>query len=160
MSKAKRRVSKTIKRLQKGPSITGAPQAQVKTRKKKVKERQLPQSKKRRMREVAIITRKEQPFPMTGKITRIESSTGKSLYARVATVPKLEIAAGVGGMISSSWISSLEWQGKWVLMTLLNGYSYNVYINKRLFEQWFYAHSKGTFFNYMIKGKFKVVRAA
>ena len=78
----------------------------------------------------------------------------------MVTVPRLEKKEGTGGMVASSWIASIQWMGNWAYMVLLNGYSYNVYIPFRMFEEWYYAHSKGTYFNYAIKDKYKVVRAA
>lgn len=98
---------------------------------------------RKRKREIEIISRRTQPqWKMTVSVARLKKKEG------------------MGGIVSSSWIASLEWKGNWVLMTLINGYWYNVYIPFRIYEAWYYAHSKGTFFNYNIKGKFKVVRSA
>jgi hypothetical protein len=68
----------------------------------------------------------------------------------------------IGGSVSSSWISALAWDNKndKALMYLLNGYFYDVFITFKVFEEWYYAHSKGTFFNENIKDKYKVVRVS
>lgn len=98
---------------------------------------------KKRKRQIEVISRRTQPQ-----------------WKMTITAQRLKKQEGIGGMVSSSWIASLEWKGSWVLMIFLNGYWYNVYIPFRTYEAWYYAHSKGTFFNYMIKGKYKVVRSA
>ena len=64
----------------------------------------------------------------------------------------------MGGPVSSSWIAALYWKGSWAVMELINGYSYNIVIPFEIFEQWYYAHSKGTFFNGNVKDKYKIVR--
>ncbi len=99
-------------------------------------------TRKAKTRKVAIVSRKGQP-----QVT--------------VTVPRIK-EGDIGGRVSSSWISNLQWDssGKRALMLLLNGYFYDVFIPFTIYEEWFYAHSKGTFFNGNIKGKFKVVRTA
>lgn len=88
-------------------------------------------------------------------------SQGRS-FIRSAEVTALDKKASSGGMVSSSWIQEIYWlaERNWAHMVLQNGYSYNVYIPFMVYEQWFYAHSKGTFFNYIIKDKYDVVRTA
>jgi len=39
-------------------------------------------------------------------------------------------------------------------MVLKNGYIYHFKIPFRIWEGWYYAHSKGTYFNYVIKDKY------
>ena len=102
---------------------------------------------------------KKRALTRRAKTRRIEIVSRRGQPQIIATVQQLKEQI-MGGVVSSSWISALYWKGKWVLMELINGYSYNVYIPWKMFEEWYYAHSKGTFFNSMIKDKFKVVRSA
>lgn len=89
-------------------------------------------------REIDIVSRKGQP----------QIRTEIPVYTEQA----------MGGPVSSSWIAALYWKG-FAVMELLNDYNYKVYIPWRMFIEWYYAHSKGTFFNSNIKDKFKVVRS-
>lgn len=77
----------------------------------------------------------------------------------VAEVPRL-VRQDIEGPVSSSWISNLAWDNtrKIALMLLINGYFYDVFIPFNVFEEWFAAHSKGTFFNQRIRKKYDVVR--
>ena len=102
--------------------------------------------KKVKTREVEIISRKAQ---------------GRK-WKMTATVPRLEKKVSAGGAVASMWIAEIYWVAErgWAHMVLLNGYGYNVYIPFSVFEAWYYATSKGTFFNYMIKDKYRVVRTA
>ena len=102
---------------------------------------------------------KKRALTRRAKTRRIEIVSRRGQPQIIATVQQLKEQI-MGGVVSSSWISALYWKGKWVLMELINGYSYNVYIPWKMFEEWYYAHSKGTFFNGNIKDKFKVVRSA
>ena len=97
-------------------------------------------SRKAKTRKIAIVSRRGQP-------------------QIVAEVKRL-VRQDIEGPVASSWISNLAWDNtrKVALMLLINGYFYDVFISFNLFEEWFVAHSKGTFFNQKIKGKFKVVR--
>lgn len=143
MVKAKRakrvrvvKAARTVKKLKRGPSVTGAP-----PKEKRPTHAEMFRKKKR---EIEIISRRTQPQ-----------------WKRKVVVERLKKKEGAGGIVSSSWIWSLEWTGRgWVIMTLLNGYTYNVYIPFKIWEGWYYAHSKGTYFNYIIKSKYKVVRSA
>lgn len=128
--------ARTVKKLKRGPSVTGAPPKERRVAREEVF--------RKRKREIEIISRKTQPQ-----------------WKMKVSVARLKKKEGAGGIVSSSWIWSLEWTGKgWVIMTLLNGYTYNVYIPFKRWEGWYYAHSKGTYFNEIIKGKYKVVRSA
>lgn len=102
---------------------------------------------------------KKRALTRKAKTRRIEIVSRRGQPQITAVVQQLKEQI-MGGVVSSSWIAGLYWKGKWVLMELINGYSYNVYIPFRVFEEWYYAHSKGTFFNGNIKDKFKVVRSA
>lgn len=97
-------------------------------------------SRRYKTREIKIVSRKGQP-----QIT--------------AEVRKLKPQAGIGGPVSSSWIAALFWPGQWARMELIKGGAYHVYCPFEVFERWYYAHSKGTFFNYEIKDKYQVVQA-
>ena len=97
-------------------------------------------SRKAKTRKIKIVSRKGQP----------------QVIAKVQRLTKQDIE----GPVSSSWISDLAWdkKRKLALMRLLNGYFYEVHIPFRVFEEWFHAHSKGTFFNGNIKKIYTVVR--
>lgn len=91
------------------------------------------------------------------KIIEIVSRKGQpQVFAEVKRLKK----AQVGGPVASSWISDIIWDNNRniALMRLLDGKFYDVFIKFELFEEWFFAHSKGTFFNSRIKDKHKVVR--
>jgi hypothetical protein len=98
-------------------------------------------------------------------ITRRVKKEKMELVARrgqpqaIARVPVLK-KADVGGRISSSWIAELLWDNSRnvAIMILIIGYVYDVFIPFKIFRQWFYAVSKGTYFNYNIKDKFVVKR--
>jgi len=77
----------------------------------------------------------------------------------VSRVPVLR-EAEIGGRVSSSWIAEIQWDTarNRALMILLNGYVYDVLIPFKIFRQWYWAVSKGTYFNYNIKDKFVVKR--
>ena len=101
-------------------------------------------SRKYKTRKVDVISRRSQPG-----------------WKREQEVRKLKpkILSQIGGNVSSSWIAVIEWRNTHAFMKTLDGYDYNVFIPFKVMEAWYYAHSKGTFFNYMIKDKYKVVRA-
>lgn len=69
-----------------------------------------------------------------------------------ALVPRIR-KEDVGGSVASSWISALAWDETRgiTLMSLLDGKLYDVPIPFKMFERWFYALSKGTFFNRVIR---------
>ena len=94
------------------------------------------------------------------KLRTLKSISRKGQPSPVITVPRIEKAISPGGGVASSWISALQWDNdkKDALMYLINGYLYSFKIPFKIFEQWFYATSKGTFFNYMIKGRYKYKR--
>ena len=98
-------------------------------------------TRKVKRHKVTVVTRKEQPI----QDLEIE-------------VPALKEKQIIGGRVASSWIATINWIKIFAKMTLLNGYEYYVYIPFDVFEGWYYAHSKGTFFNGNIKGKYKVLR--
>lgn len=102
-------------------------------------------SRKAKTRRIAIVSRRGQPQV-------------------VAAVPRL-VRQDIEGPVASTWIANLAWDNKRnvALMLLINGYFYDVFIPFKLFEEWFHAHSKGTFFNQKIKKTkdrtgYKVVR--
>ena len=97
-------------------------------------------SRKAKTRRVEVVSRRGQP-----KV----SFEFKRLIKQDITTP-----------VASSWISNLAWDNtrKIALMLLINGYFYDVFMPFKLFEEWLIAHSKGTFFNQKVKGKYDVVR--
>lgn len=114
--------------------------------------KQRPKSRREVVYRKRLLSRKAK----TRKIT-IVSRVGQPQVT--VEVPQLK-QGDVGGRVASSWISALAWDQNrgFALMNLINGYLYDVFIPFKIFEEWFYAHSKGTYFNGNIKGKFKVVR--
>ena len=94
-------------------------------------------SRKAKTREIKIVSRKGQP-QITAEVKRL-------------------VKEDISGPVSSSWISNIAWdkKRKIALMRLINGYFYDVPIPFKLFEEWYYAHSKGTFFNRNIKKQYK-----
>ena len=94
----------------------------------------------RRDREIDIVSRNGQP-QVRYKIKALE---GKSYLESV----------------SSSWLSTIGYlYGANVgTFTTKTGRQYKILdFDFETFEEWYYAHSKGTFFNERIKGKYKIV---
>lgn len=102
-------------------------------------------SRREKTKEIAIITRKEQP--QHTKFIYVEAKALSPKYIQ-------------GGMVSSSWIEEVQWipEQKAAYMSTQTGYEYYFYIPFAIFEQWYYAHSKGTYFNYYIKDKYRYRR--
>lgn len=98
-------------------------------------------SRKVKRRKIAIVSRKGQP-----QITTIIPAFKKQSF---------ELQS-----VSSSWISDIGYikEQNIATMVLIDGKIYHFQIPFKLFEQWFHAHSKGTFFNSMIKDKFPYSR--
>lgn len=46
------------------------------------------------------------------------------------------------------------------MMVTLAGYGYEIYIPFDVWEEWYYAMSKGTFFNVKIKDKYPIARVS
>lgn len=94
-------------------------------------------SRKAKRRKIAIVSRRGQP-----QVT-VEVPTFKK--------QSFELKA-----VSSSWIADLGYikEQNIATMVLLDGKIYHFQIPFKLFEAWYYAHSKGTFFNSMIKDKY------
>lgn len=118
--------------------------------------------RRRARRELSIrdILYRKRAITRKPKTRRIDIVSRRGQPQITAVVKQIKKREGLGGPVSSSWISEIWWYDKWASMVLLNGYSYNVYIPFEIFEEWYYAHSKGTYFNGNIKDKYKVVRAA
>lgn len=102
-------------------------------------------SRKAKTRKIEIVSRRGQP----------------QVFAEVQRLVRQDIA----GPVASTWIANLAWDDKRnvALMLLINGYFYDVFIPFKLFEEWFHAGSKGTFFNRKIRKTknrtgYKVVR--
>ena len=116
-------------------------------------------SRKVKTKKVRVITRKEQPSLLRGETVSVRGPKGQVLIVPMQEVRALK-KREMGGPVSSSWIAMIEWNPNgYAYFETLQGFRYNVFIPFDMFEEWFYAHSKGTYFNYMIKDKFKVERA-
>ena len=99
-------------------------------------------SRRYKTKKIEIVSRKGQP-QVVAEVRRIKSS-------RISQV---------GGSISSSWIAYLNWLGNnKAIMKTKEGYNYEIAIPFEVFERWFYANSKGTFFNYEVKDKYPIRR--
>ena len=95
-------------------------------------------SRKVKKKKIKIVARRGQP----------------QVKAKVRVLREQEM----GGSVASSWIANLEWVAGIVIMILLNGYKYRVYVPWGVWQQWYYALSKGTFFNQRVKNKYKIER--
>ena len=62
--------------------------------------------------------------------------------------------------VSSTWVREIGYhkKEKFAVMVTKKGYGYYIYCSFKVFNAWYHAHSKGTFFNYSVKGKYKIVR--
>jgi hypothetical protein len=102
--------------------------------------KELPPKQKFQTQKIQLIARKGQPRP----------------FARVPVL----IRGEAGGPVASTWISRLEWdvKNRDALMLLDNGYFYKIKMSWKQFQAWYYAPSKGTYFNEFIKGKRTVTR--
>lgn len=95
----------------------------------------------------------------TKKIEVITRRT-EAVWKREEEVARLEPKVSVEGAVSSSWIASIGWdaRAKVALMLTLAGYFYQFKVPFKIFEAWYYAHSKGTYFNYAVKDKYPYKR--
>jgi len=99
-------------------------------------------SRKVKHRKIAVVSRKGQP-----QVT-IEAPAMKK--------QELEMAA-----VASSWISHLSYDKGlgYATMVLIDGHIYKILkLPFKVFEEWYYAHSKGTFFNKNIRDKYTIQR--
>lgn len=96
-------------------------------------------------KEIEIVTRKEQPLPAHLKQMKVSALARQDIPLQ---------------RVSSSWIKELGYHKKegFAVMTTLQGYGYYIYMPFGVFEAWYYAHSKGTYFNYQVKGKYTITR--
>ena len=97
-------------------------------------------------REIQIVTRKEQPMPLQLRRMKVEALARQGIPLQ---------------RVSSSWIKEIGYHAREKLgvMTTLTGYGYLISgMSMRVFTEWYYAHSKGTFFNLNVKGKYKITR--
>lgn len=110
----------------------------------------MPRRKKRKSNaQVRHLKRLISRHPKKRKIEIVARKGQPQVIARVSRFKKED----VGGAVASSWISALAWDETRgiTLMSLIDGKLYDVPIPFKMFEQWFYALSKGTFFNRVIK---------
>jgi len=99
--------------------------------------------KRQQTREIEIVSRRSQGT--------------KALI--VARMPKIERKDYPVKPVSSTWIDQLgyDYSGKYAIM-VTDGKIYHCYMDFLLFEDWYYAHSKGTFFNIKLKDKIRIMR--
>lgn len=98
-------------------------------------------TRKAKLRKIDIISRRGQP-----QVT--------------AKVPQFKKQSFELGAVASSWIADIGYVAEQNIatMVLLDGKIYHFQIPFKLFEEWFHAHSKGTFFNQKIKDKYAYTR--
>jgi hypothetical protein len=89
------------------------------------------------------------------KITVISRRTDPHHKIRIK-VHRLDKKVAASGNVSSSWISYLEWNpfAQTVTMGLIDGWNYVYRMPFKLFEGWYYAHSKGTYWHVRLRGKY------
>lgn len=108
-------------------------------------------SRKTKQREITIVTRKEQPMPVQLQTMKVSALARQDIPLQ---------------RVSSSWIKEIGYHAKdhvGVMTTLPKpNYPSRGYLihnlPMRVMEGFYYAHSKGTFYNYFIKGKYNVTR--
>lgn len=130
------------KKLKKMPHNIGKPLRKVFAPKKAKKLI----SRRVKMRKIRIVTRKEQPIPLHLKRMKVEALARQDIPLQ---------------RVSSSWIKEIGYHAKERLGVFITLTGYGYYISRmpmRVFEGWYYAHSKGTFFNHNIKGKYTITR--
>ena len=118
-------------------------------------------SRKAKKQDMMIITRRDQPQYLRGKTESYRTKQGEVVFYQVTEMEALKKQDIPLTSVSSSWIAALAYNKglKEGIMHLGNGYVYAIEdLPFKVFEQWYNAHSKGTFFNHMIKDKYKVVR--
>jgi len=98
-------------------------------------------SRKVKHRTIKVVSRKGQP-----QVT---------VQAPAMKKQQLEMAA-----IASSWIANLAYDKGlgYATMVLIDGHIYTIKMPFKVFEEWYYAHSKGTFFNERVKKEYTVRR--
>jgi len=123
-----------------------------KPRKRRTKGRLRLSSRKAKRKAERIIERHKAPHIAKRKI-EIISRRGQPQATQMIEDIK-------GGPVASSWISKITWDdaGNFAVMSLISGYIYAIYIPMSIYQEWFWAHSKGTFFNTKIKKQYKVKR--
>ena len=113
------------------------------------------------------------------RINRREIAYRKRALSRRAKTRKIEIVSRRGQpqvivdvpamkrqqlemmAVSSSWISNLAYDKglRYATMVLKDGHIYKILkLPFKIFEEWYYAHSKGTFFNENIRNKYTIQR--
>lgn len=94
---------------------------------------------------IRIITRKEQPMPVHLQTMQVTALARQDVPLQ---------------RVSSSWIRELGYhrKEKFAVMTTKQGYGYYIRCPWKVFMEWFFAHSKGTYFNRLVKGKYKITR--
>lgn len=126
---------------------------------KPLKEKKKLLSRRKKKMEIAIVTRRDQPTILKGKTVSV-SMGDVPYFLKVMEVTALARQDIPLQRVSSSWIKELGYHKKerFAVMTTLQGYGYYVKMPWKIFMQWYFAHSKGTFFNYFVKKKYKITR--
>jgi len=98
-------------------------------------------SRRPKTREIEIVSRRGQP-QVTVQVPALKRQ-------------ELEMAS-----VASSWISHLSYDKGlgYATMVLIDGHIYTIKMPFKVFEEWFHAHSKGTFFNRRVRTQFTVRR--
>jgi len=118
-------------------------------------------SRKSKRHIVTIVTRKEQPSALYGKAETVRLG-GQVYIMQAAEVEALKTQDVALSRVSSSWIAALGYikKRKVVTMNLIDGHIYHIIgVPFKVFEEWYNAHSKGTFWHVKnIRDKYKVVK--
>lgn len=98
-------------------------------------------TRKAKTRKIKIVSRKGQP----------------EIRAEIRRFKKQSFELGA---VASSWIADIGYVAEQNIATMVlkDGKIYHFQIPFKLFEEWFHAHSKGTFFNQKIRDKYSWTR--
>lgn len=116
----------------------------------------MPKGRHKRRQPTSVILHKKRLISRKPKYKKVEIVSRKGQPQITARVPALRRQAFELEAVSSSWIADLGYdkENRLATMVLLDGKIYHFQIPFKLFEAWYYSHSKGTFFNSMIKDKY------
>ena len=111
-------------------------------------------------RQARAKAKKKAPLRLQMKAMEIISRRTQPKWRINILQPELDKEITVGGRVASSWIKALAWDDSKgaVLMYLLSGRLYEYILPFYIFEGWFYAHSKGTYFHYKNIRQYKCTR--
>ena len=89
-------------------------------------------------------------FQSTHGAQEVISRVSEGIRSRIVVdLPTLDVAVPSSGNVASSWIAYLEWNptNRTVTMGLLSGWNYVYRMPFSLYQGWYYANSKGTFWH-------------